>query len=85
MSVSNITIKDRPTIRDASLGAIVCHTPKTLLEIIDDNDNKTIVTKSNCALVSTLEELEKYFGDPFIDPSIYSDLILIYDRSEERL
>lgn len=79
MSVSNITIKDRPIIRDASLGAIVCHTPKTLLEIIDDNDNKTVVTSSNCVTVSTTEELEKYFGDPFIDPSVYSDLVLVYD------
>ena len=56
------------------IGAIVCHTPKTLFSKTDRADHSNW-----CRLVNNKNDLVKYFGDPFINPKEYSDLILAYD------
>lgn len=56
------------------IGAIVCHTPKTIFSKTDRADHSNW-----CRLVNNKNDLVKYFGDPFINPKEYSDLILAYD------
>lgn len=56
------------------IGAIVCHTPKTIFSKTDHADYSNW-----CRLVNNKNDLVKYFGDPFINPKEYSDLILAYD------
>ena len=75
----NATINNRKVVNDTHVGAIVCHTPKTLFL---DNDNSTR-TGQSCRLIENTDDLDKYFGDPFIDPTIYSDLILARDIIEK--
>lgn len=71
----NVTLDRRTIINYDNVGAIICHTPKTLFE----SESGEISTTQSCRLISTLDELEKYFGDPFIDPTVYSDLIIARD------
>lgn len=56
------------------IGAIVCHTPKTIFSKTDRADHSNW-----CRLINSKNDLVKYFGDPFINPKEYSDLILAYD------
>ena len=71
----NASVRNRSILNDSVVGAIVCHTPKTLYT----SDDGSICTGQTCLLVNTLEELDKYFGDPFVDPTVYSDLIIAKD------
>lgn len=59
---------------DSYVGAIVCHTPKILFSKTDHEDYSNW-----CRLINNRTDLVKYFGDPFINPKEYSDLILAYD------
>lgn len=60
---------------DAYTGGIICRTPKTLNSTSKEDDEYV----NWCRRVSTRDELVKYFGDPYIDPKNYADLILAYD------
>jgi hypothetical protein len=62
--MSIINVKNSSYIDENNLGAIICHTPKGLTKY---------------ALVRSTDELESVFGDPYINPSLYSDLILAHD------
>lgn len=70
----NPVLADNSFINYSNIGAAVCHTPKTLY--YDSNDQLVDHRKE---LITSTSDLIKYFGDPFIDPSEYSDLILLYD------
>ena len=72
--MSDITLKNR-IIYDANVGAIICRTPRTSNdEVIDD-----LLVDRHCTLVSTSDEFIKYFGDPYINPTEYSDAIVALD------
>ena len=71
----DISVKNTVVTEDNNIGAIICHTPKCTFVTDTLSDNKSL----NCKLVRTLDEFNEYFGDPFIDPSVYSDLVLAYD------
>lgn len=64
--MADITLVRRALIDESNIGAIVCHTPKASY-----NEN------THCELVRSLEQLEASFGDPYIDPTMYSDLIMV--------
>lgn len=71
----NATVRNRSIVNDSVVGAIVCHTPKSLF-ISEDG---TYHTAQTCKLIDSLDDLDKYFGDPLLDPTIYSDLIIAKD------
>lgn len=73
--MSNITIKKIEQLNSYDLGAIVCRTPKTLNDTIMDE----IPVDNRCVIVSSAKELVYYFGNPFINPSEYADLIIAYN------
>ena len=62
--ISNISVRNRYYFNNSNTGAIVCHTTKALCK---------------CLLVNNIDDLVSNFGDPYIDPTMYSDLILAYD------
>ena len=71
----NLNLSNKKINNDSNIGAIICRTPKSLSNIANSNadiDNK-------CVLINSVEDLINTFGDPFIDPSSYSDLILAYN------
>ena len=68
--MTNITVSNRLTNIIYNIGAIICRTPKTL--------NDTSEKLNRCVLITSTTQLVYYFGDPFIDPSAYSDLIIAY-------
>jgi hypothetical protein len=70
----NPVITNNTSTNSYNIGAVVCHTPKTLYY---DNDDKVVDHRRE--FITSVSDLVKYFGDPFISPSDYSDLILIYD------
>lgn len=73
--MADITLRSTKLFNaDSYVGAIVCHTPKTLFSKTDPEDYSNW-----CRLVNNRNDLVKYFGDPFINPKEYSDLILAYD------
>jgi hypothetical protein len=59
-----INVKNNFLINESNIGALICHTPKNKVEY---------------DLIKSTDELEEKFGDPFIDPSLYADLVLAYD------
>jgi len=61
--MADITLVRRSLLDESTIGAIVCHTPKTFKD-------------SKCKLIKTNDELIQYFGDPYIDPYMYSDLLI---------
>lgn len=61
--MADITLVRRSLLDESTIGAIVCHTPKTFSD-------------SKCRLIKTNDELIQYFGDPYIDPYMYSDLLI---------
>ena len=66
----DLTVKNIVATDSSDYGAIICHTPKCVIK-----DNKT----SLCSLIKTTDDLVNVFGDPFVDPYIYSDLVVAYD------
>lgn len=66
----DVTVKNKYIQNNVYPGAIVCNTPKSA---------------GYCKLVSTTDELLDYFGDPFINPSIYSDLIVTYNLVRQNI
>lgn len=75
----NISVNNRQTPNDIDvLGAIICHTPKSLIL----SENKTLSTGQSCQLINNLNDLETYFGDPYINPSLYSDFLIAYKLVE---
>ena len=70
----DITLRNN-VISESNIGAIICRTPKVLCSYIEDG----ILVDNHCKLCENVDDLIKYFGDPFIDPSAYSDLTLVYD------
>ena len=74
-TMADITLRSTKLFNaDSYIGAIVCHTPKTIFSKTDLKDYSNW-----CRLVNNRSDLVKYFGDPFINPKEYSDLILVYD------
>lgn len=73
--MANLTVSNKVYYDDSNIGALICRTPKTLNDEIIDN----IIINNHCKLIRTVDQLVKYFGDPFIDPSEYCELILAYD------
>ena len=55
----------------SNIGCIICRTPKTLKYSVSD---KTV--DHHCELVTSTQEMIKYFGDPFVSPSDYPELVL---------
>lgn len=72
--MANITVSNRTTDTLYDIGAIVCRTPKTL----DNTVENGIERDNRCVLVTSVSQLIDYFGDPFIDPNEYTDLIIAY-------
>lgn len=72
--MSNITVSNKQTSTDTTIGAIICRTPKTLNDTIENH----ITYDNRCVLINSTDQLIEYFGDPFIDPSTYTDLIVAY-------
>lgn len=64
--MADITLVRRALIDESNIGAIVCHTPRA-----------SYSENTHCELVRSLEQLEDSFGDPYIDPAMYSDLIMV--------
>lgn len=60
-----IDVSNKSFIDEGNVGAIICHTPKTL--------------SNSCTIVKSIDDLIKNFGDPFINPTVYSELVLAYD------
>lgn len=79
MFISNISVEYKSPVNNSNIGAIICHTPKSIYEYEDESGDIKTMTAPCCKLISNTEELNNYFGDPFINPSVYSDLVLIYD------
>ncbi len=71
----NLNLSNKKINNDSNIGAIICRTPKSLNNIAYNNAD----IDNNCVLISSVEDLINTFGDPFIDPSSYSDLILAYN------
>ena len=74
----NPSIEDRINSSYANIGAIVCMTPKIDLYSYVDEDGNEVLVDHRCSLVNSVEALVNYYGDPFVDPTKYSDLILAY-------
>ena len=72
--MSNITVSNKPTQVIANANAIICRTPKTLNDTTENN----ITSDNRCVLVTSTDQLIEYFGDPFIDPCAYTELIIAY-------
>lgn len=72
-----IDLSERNQLNYSNIGAIVCHTPKTL-HYVEANEAGSTEVDHRCELVSSIDELLEYFGDPYIDPTNYADLILVY-------
>lgn len=70
----NPLLTSSESVNYSNIGAIVCHTPKTLYYY----DNDSLIDHRR-ELITSTSDLVSYFGDPFICPSDYSDLILVYD------
>lgn len=76
----DISVNNRQrSTADAQIGAIVCHTPKTIVYSYKDENNNDVLVDHRRELVTSVNELIEYFGDPFICPSDYPDLVLVYD------
>ena len=73
--MANVTLTNRKQETSSIIGAIVCRTPKTLGEVVIDN----VTYDGRCSLIKSVSDLIKYFGDPYISPSDYSELTLVYD------
>ena len=74
----NPTIEDRLYSSYSNIGAIVCHTPKTLVYSYKDENGDDIFVDHRCELVNSTQQLIDYYGDPFIDPVKYHDLVIAY-------
>jgi hypothetical protein len=74
--MTDITLINRKIYDTSNIGAIICNTPKSLNSSYNDNG---ILVNNQCVLIQSPEELLNYFGDPYIEPQIYSELILVYD------
>ena len=74
--MADITLINKKIYDTSNIGAIICNTPKSLNPSYNDNG---VLVNNQCVLVQSPEDLLNYFGDPYIEPSIYSELILIYD------
>lgn len=72
--MANITVSNRTTDTIYDIGAIICRTPKTL----DNTVENGIERDNRCVLITSVSQLIDYFGDPFIDPNEYTDLIIAY-------
>ena len=66
----DVTVKNKYIQNNVYPGAIVCNTPKSA---------------GYCKLVSTTDELLEHFGDPFINPGVYSDLIVAYNLVRQNI
>lgn len=67
-----LELQDRVKYTNSNIGAIICRTPKTLN---DTNDIRGVVD-NRCVLIDSTNKLEEYFGDPYINPKEYTDLII---------
>lgn len=74
--MADITLLNRSNIEYNTIGAIICRTPKMINDTIV-NDYTTI--DNRCVMITSISQLIAYFGDPFIDPVEYSDLIIAYN------
>lgn len=74
----NPLIEDRIYSSYSNIGAIICNTPKTVLYSYISKDGVKIEVDHRCELINSTVELIDYFGDPFIDPVKYHDLVLAY-------
>lgn len=73
--MANLTVKNRFYYDDSNIGAVVCRTPKTL----NNEEIDGTLIDNRCVLVRTVDQMVDYFGDPFINPSEYYDLLIAYD------
>ena len=73
--MANLTVKNRFYYDDSNIGAVICRTPKTL----NNEEVDGTLIDNRCALVRTVDQMLEYFGDPFINPSEYYDLLVAYD------
>lgn len=71
----NLNLSNRQINNNANIGAIICRTPKSLNDVTENN----VTIDNHCALITSTSDLINIFGDPFIDPSSYSDLIVAYN------
>lgn len=71
----SINLTDKFSSSEYNIGAMICHTPKSLPPSASINGE---LTDNQCVLVNSLDQLLDYFGDPFISPSSYPELLLCY-------
>ncbi len=74
----NPVIEDRIYSSYSNIGAIICHTPKTVVYSYKGEDGNDVSVDHRCELINSVQELLDYYGDPFIDPVKYCDLIIAY-------
>ena len=73
--MADISVSNKLQLDASSIGAVICRTPITPPATIENN----IEHYNTCKLIRSLDQLVSTFGDPFIDPPEYTDLVLVYD------
>lgn len=68
--MADITLSNRSLLDESVIGAMICRTPKNLTHLDDLN---------SCILIKSSDDLISYFGDPYIDPASYTDLMIALD------
>lgn len=73
--MADVTVQNKLLLNTSNIGAVICRTPITL----PHSDIDCTKVYHSCNLLTSQEQLIKEFGDPFIDPPEYTDLLLAYD------
>ena len=73
--MADVTVRNLTQYDMSNVGAVICRTPITLPQSEVDG----FPVDNSCVLLTSVDQLLHYFGDPFIDPPEYSDLLLAYD------
>lgn len=74
--MANVNVYSKSVNTNSNIGAIVCRTPITLEDSVDFHGQPI---DNRCVYVDTVSKLIDYFGDPFVSPYDYPEMILVYD------
>lgn len=74
--MANVNVYSKSVNTNSNIGAIVCRTPITLEDSVDSHGQPI---DNRCVYVDTASKLIDYFGDPFVSPYDYPEMILVYD------
>lgn len=73
--MADVTVRNLTSYDTSNVGAVICRTPITL----PPSEVDGFEVDNSCVLLTSVDQLLHYFGDPFIDPPEYADLLLVYD------